>query len=45
MITKEKNIITFIDDNNEKVGTFDINSGIFYGKNGRALKKWSDKIQ
>lgn len=45
MIIKEKNIITFIDDNNEKVGTYDINSGIFYGKSGRALTKWSNKIQ
>ena len=45
MITKEKNIITFIDDNNEKVGTFDINSGIFYGKSGRALKKWTNNIR
>lgn len=45
MITKEKNIITFIDDNNEKVGTYDINSATFYGKSGRALIKWSNKIQ
>lgn len=45
MIIKDKNIITFIDDNNEKVGTYDINSGIFYGKSGRALTKWSNKIQ
>lgn len=45
MITKEKNIITFIDDNNEKVGTYDINSGIFYGKSGRALKKWTNNIR
>lgn len=46
MITKEKNIITFIDNNNnEKVGTYDINSGIFYGKSGRALTKWNNKIQ
>lgn len=46
MITKEKNIITFIDDdNNEKVGTYDINTGIFYGKSGRALKNCSNEIR
>ena len=44
MIIKEKNIITFIDDNNEKVGTYDINGATFYGKSGRALTKWSNKI-
>ena len=45
MIIKEKNIITFIDDNNDKVGTYDINGATFYGKSGRALTKWSNKIQ
>lgn len=44
MITKEKNIITFIRDDGQVAGKFDINTGIFYGITGNVLKNLSPYI-
>lgn len=44
MIVKEKNIITFIRDNGQVAGRFDINTGVFYGVTGNVLKNLSPYI-
>lgn len=44
MIIKEKNIITFIHDNGQIAGKFDINTGLFYDDTGKLLEKLSRDI-
>lgn len=44
MIIKEKNIITFVWDNAQVVGKFDINTGLFFDGVGNPLEKLSPYI-